>query len=451
MAQTDKVAFQLISELRNVSLGIFSDTKKKSFEKNRLFAKINMSAGQIKSSRYELRKRYNSGDLILAEIELRKIESVSTRAIREIKNWNAGESSRYALELVNAIGKFFLAGASVKVPKSQYNKYELQGYIDKFRLILEICKQIRDVLSKEMKEYPLGEFNHTPEVLLVKAAEIVPGQNIGPIQFDILDGNLYVRRQKSDPLPEDAKNVDVARSTLTRQCQRILDRLHKANFGGTLIEPVTDLLELLDSKTDVVALGLQNITLDALAQSQADELSDALLAMLSAFSLSMSLYVAQFPEWSKFREKALRTHLDPDDTQKIWAISAQLADDLEAANGVADMAVPRSIRAIVVAGQTNPEVTKIALAALMATQENLVAKVFDTAIDFMQGALKGVATATSGRVPAGVAILLNLALKAAVEAAPILSRAVNVQWMSEARILILEILERQHADKSDEP
>src|SRR3546814_9668843 len=74
-----------------------------------------------------------------------------------------------------------------------------------------------------------------------------------------------------------------------------------------------------------------------------DELPDAIAAMFNAYSASVSLYVAQFPEWDQFTQKAAAIDLDEDDIAEVDIAAGEIISALTQNPSLADPEVPKTI------------------------------------------------------------------------------------------------------------
>src|SRR3546814_3666204 len=65
--------------------------------------------------------------------------------------------------------------------------------------------------------------------------------------------------------------------------------------------------------------------------------------MFNAYSASVSLYVAQFPEWDQFTQKAAAIDLDEDDIAEVDIAAGEIISALTQNPSLADPEVPKTI------------------------------------------------------------------------------------------------------------
>jgi hypothetical protein len=204
--------------------------------------------------------------------------------------------------------------------------------------ISELARQLMLRLGGERKEPP-----NERKVNLERLRQLLPGQKIAPVQFTVTEGRIAIAPHTDEADARDVLNVKAAREQLLSGGQRILKELKGSNCDKRLIETVQFLHEQIASEQNVVQLGIANIGCDLMyAQFQA-ELPDALLAMLRAQTVSITMYIAQFPDWHRFVENAALVEIDQSEIARIHATADKLAADLRAKPDIADPQVPATL------------------------------------------------------------------------------------------------------------
>ena len=150
----------------------------------------------------------------------------------------------------------------------------------------------------DRQETKLSEFNRLQRLL--------PPQKIAPVQFEIAHGRLSLLKTLEIAPSEHRESVDAARNELLAGGERILKELENSNCDRRLVETVQYLQTQITEESNVVRIGLSNIRCQLMCSAFGEELPPAVASMLQAHTLSVEMFVAQFPDWSRFVEKRCR-------------------------------------------------------------------------------------------------------------------------------------------------
>lgn len=258
-------------------------------------------------------------------------------------------------------------------------------------------------------------------------------QNVAPVRFDVIDYRLIVVRQPATALPEDERNIAVAREELSSQGERILDQLERSNCDRRLLESFKGLQERLGANFDIVQLGLTNVACEIMCDKFQCELPDAVSAMMKAHTVGISMYVAQFPEWQRFTEQAMAAELALNDAPKLLdaldSVLARITDKPE----VADPEVPKTLIAMRALISDPAKTTRRAVFAVWRTLENLVIRTYGYLADFLERSCDQ--AVKDGSKVAGKALVFALttaALAAASAMLPVSGHLTQSTWLAKA-------------------
>ncbi len=277
------------------------------------------------------------------------------------------------------------------------------------------------------------------ELVADKVAELVPDQKIGPLRFALVDGVVRVEHQMAIPASRDLNNVNAARQELIAAGKAGAEFLQSSNFDRRFADEVLSIVSRLDAVQDVIALGVAAISFQQVVDSFKHELPNFWSAKLQGFSLGLSMYVAQFPEWMRFAENAADAEYSSEDVSRLYVAGHTLTEQLKAQGSLVDPEVPRSLAFLLESVRDPRRAAKRTVFATIRSIENLISVVvkgFGTIVSGVpDGAKKGVASATT--VIIGSA-LLYAAATAAVHIDPAAGRVLRTSWLGKAGKLILE-------------
>jgi hypothetical protein len=274
-----------------------------------------------------------------------------------------------------------------------------------------------------------------------KLTEIVPEQKIGPFQFDFFNGVLKMRHAASDPLERDRASAVAARKSIIAQGLWLTENLSNTNVDPKILPLVEELQQKLESEIDIIDLGITNIVSEGVFTNYREELPIAIAGKLSGYSISISMYVAQFPEWIRFSENAAVADYSASDVEALYRSGFDLVDGLKAAGTSVDPEVPRTLKWLLEAIKDPLQTARRTVFAAMRTIENLLIKIFTSAGTilggFVSGAQSGVKVATSAVVSVG---LITLAANMALSVSPAAANILQTKWLKTAAELILKEL-----------
>jgi len=171
------------------------------------------------------------------------------------------------------------------------------------------------------------------------------------------------------------------------------------------------------------------------------ELPDAINGMFGSYSTSISMYVAQFPEWEQFSQKAALVDLDDDDIADIDNAAGEIVAVLEQNPGLSSPEVPKTIKFVRELLATPGSSSRRAAFAMMRTIENLVASILRYSVAVIERTAEKTVDQVSTVAAATIVALLSVAL---VGATGIGAAAVNAgtPWVRQAAEVVQKQIER---------
>lgn len=267
--------------------------------------------------------------------------------------------------------------------------------------------------------------------------EIIPHQKVAPVQFSMRGGRIIVVSQPGIPNHRDEANTQASRDHLLNKGSRLLSELQRSNCDPRLLQGFRDLQQSLQSCDNIIQLGLMNIGIEEMGKAFEAELPDALRGMLLGHTRGVAMYVAQFPEWQHFSEKAASAEFTEEDVARISLTANHLISDLEQHSEIADDEVPKTIRALQQLIANPKRASKRAAYAVLRTIENLIAKVFEYCSDFLDKTIsktiEGLSTAASRTI---IVALMTVALGGAVGISPLDPKISDIAWVRTAAEIV---------------
>ncbi len=206
-------------------------------------------------------------------------------------------------------------------------------------------------------------------------ARIVPQQQVAPVTFAIHDGRIVISDRAPKTNPDDRENISHALAHIASSGERLIDNLQQSNCDRRLLENFKDLHSQIVSGGNIVRIGLSNLACGVMCAQFAEEMPNALNAMINSYSAAISLYVGQFPEWEKFTQNAAAIELDQQDIDEIAHAADAVVKSLEDDSSLADPEVSRTIKFLRELISRPGNSAKRAAFAVMRTIENLVSSV----------------------------------------------------------------------------
>ncbi|MFT9180329.1 MAG: hypothetical protein ABF508_08695 [Zymomonas mobilis] len=264
---------------------------------------------------------------------------------------------------------------------------------------------------------------------------IVPRQQVAPIQFEIVDGRIVVASRAPKIAEADRDNIQSALEYIRGSGEQLLNNLANSNCDRRLLESVNELHSQLMSKGNIVKIGLTNISCGVMGARFQAELPDAIAGMLNSYNASISLYVAQFPEWEQFTQKASLIDLGEDDVAEVDITAGKVITALTENTALADPEVPKTIafvrQFLAVPGASS----KRAAFAMIRTIENLVSSIIRHGMSFLSKTAENVVDAGSNLASKVIVGLLSLALMGATGIGPAAMRA-GAPWVEQAAVIV---------------
>lgn len=262
-----------------------------------------------------------------------------------------------------------------------------------------------------------------------------PEQQIGPAQFEMVDGVLRVSPQPANTPELNPEAVELARLEIAQSGAALVDTLTSLNYDRRLVALIEAMTSRVEEKQDVIQIAIAGIALQSVIQELRGELSSAILGQLNGYVLGINLLVGQYPEWQQFVENAAFSDFDEEDQQGIRKAADDLIAKFEKTPETVDPEVPRTFRAITEAIRAPGKAGRRALFAMIRTIENLaigisneVGKLKNSVSD---GANKAVKHTTALIVAAAVGA-------AALQVAPTAFRTLNNTWLEKVAHRLIE-------------
>ncbi len=270
---------------------------------------------------------------------------------------------------------------------------------------------------------------------------IVPRQQVAPVQFDIVDGRIVVASRAPKTADADRANIQSALEHIRGSGEQLLNNLRNSNCDRRLLESVSELHSQLISEGNVVKIGLTNMACGVMGAQFQAELPDAIAGMLNAYNASISLYVAQFPEWEQFTQKASLIDLDEDDVAEVDIAAGEVIAALAENKALADPEVPKTIAFVRQFLAFPGASSKRAAFAMIRTIENLVSSIVRHSLNFFNKTAENVVDAGSKAASKVIIGLLGLALMSASGIGPAAMRA-GAPWVKQAAEIVQKQIEK---------
>ncbi|WP_159728293.1 hypothetical protein [Methylosinus sp. Ce-a6] len=270
----------------------------------------------------------------------------------------------------------------------------------------------------------------------------LPEQKLAPISFDIKDSKLVVAHRAVNPSSADINNVKNARNALLEQGIGIIEALESSNCDRRIIDGIKRLQNGLSRYDNIIELGIINISVDKVCKSAASELPDALLGAIDGHIAGVGMYVAQFDEWRRFSQNALDVELDPSDIKHISDAAKAIIERITLYPEIADEEIPKTLLMLGSLIANPGQSSRKAAFATLRTVENLVARVYQHGLDFLEQTttktVDGLSSAAS-KVVVGALLAVALAATASLGAVP--SKVAEAAWMKTAAEIVQKQIE----------
>lgn len=306
---------------------------------------------------------------------------------------------------------------------------------------------IRDALDLFGSRIVESSITETPKheaLTLVNLEKIVPSQQIAPAQFEVADGKIRITKKVPKTFPEDQGNITSALEHIRNSGERLIENIENSNCDKRLLDSIKDLQSQIVENGNIVKIGLTNMACNIMGTQFKPELPDAIYAMLNSYSSSISLYIAQFPEWEQFSQKAVQLELDDDDLSDIGNAADEIINALSSNPGLAEPDVPKTIAFVRQFLASPAGSARRAAFAMLRTIENLVSSILRHSLDL---ASKTTDKFVDGLSSAAAKVMIGLLGIALIGASGIGSAAMRAgaPWVKQAA----EIVQKQ-IDKAAE-
>jgi hypothetical protein len=287
------------------------------------------------------------------------------------------------------------------------------------------------------------EENLDKVAVIARLKKIVPEQKLAPAQFDVVKNKVTISKSKSGSAEEDRLNIEAARESIVKSGKEIIDSLRSSNCDNRLLESVQNLHQQIVTNASAVQVGISNISCGIIADQFQGELPDALVGKIKAHNISIGMFVAQFPDWTRFSENAASAEIDQRDAEDVDRAAKNIISYLDSNKDIADPSVVKAFRELRnISGNPN-KAAKRALFAVIRTIENLASKVFQFAISYLEQTTKqtvdGLAKATSKII---IGSMVALAITGASSILGLTSKISELSWLNTA----IEMVQKQMKD-----
>lgn len=277
----------------------------------------------------------------------------------------------------------------------------------------------------------------------VKISDLIPSQQMGPLQFEFIGGVLKLKDQLASPIEHDKPIINMAREAILKDGPDLISCLTETNCDKRVINFVESLNSNVSDNANIIQLGLLNITCSTLIKVSYDELPHIAAAKFIGYNSSIGLYVSQFPEWKRFLENAAHAEITESDFHKIYNIGKAVVEPLKRANALVDPEVPKSIELMLELFRDPSISLKRSIFGMMRSLENLFAKIFSefalTYEAMAEGGRAGLKRTFALLVASG---LILAVADLAIDLSPMAVRILQTGWMSKAPDLIKKAVDQ---------
>jgi len=270
--------------------------------------------------------------------------------------------------------------------------------------------------------------------------KIVPRQQVAPAKFEIVDSRIVISDGAPKRLEEDTKNIDAALDHIVGTGKNLIESLEQSNCDRRLLESVKELHKQVTQDGNIVKLGLTNLACGVMCSQFERELPDALCATFNSYNTSISMYVAQFPEWEQFTQRAASIEIDDESIVEIDLAASEVIEALEAQPELADPEVPKTIKLVRELMSHPGKSAKRAAFAMLKTIENLVSSIVRHSIVALNKTAEKTVEAISSAAAQVITGLLSIALIAASGIGPAAVNA-GAPWVDKITATVREQIE----------
>jgi hypothetical protein len=271
--------------------------------------------------------------------------------------------------------------------------------------------------------------------------KLVPRQQVAPVHFDVVNNRIVVINREPRTQEADRKNIQGALEHIRESGATLVGNLERSNCDKRLLETVKELQSQLTGNANIVRIGLTNMACATMSAQFKNELPEAIVGMFSSYNTSVSLYVAQFPEWEQFTERAAAIELDDEDVARVEDTADEVIESLRKSGALADPEVPKTIEAVRQFLRFPGSSSKRAAFAMIRTIENLVSSILRHALLFVGKTTEKVTNAGSTVAASVIIGLLGIALTSATGIGPAAYRA-GAPWVQQAAEIVQKQIEK---------
>lgn len=264
---------------------------------------------------------------------------------------------------------------------------------------------------------------------------IVPSQQVAPARFAVAHNRIILADRAPVKNQEDRENISAALEHIKSSGSDLISNLENSNCDRRLLESVRELHTQISNDDNIVKVGLTNLACSVMSGQFKDELPDALNAMFNSYTSSISMYVAQFPEWEQFTQRAAAIELDDADITEIYLAAGEVIQTLEEQPNLADPEVPKTIRLVREFMARPGSSAKRAAFAMMRTLENLVASIVNFSLSIVKKTAEKTADQISTTASVVIVGLLSIALVGATGIGEAATHA-GAPWVAQAAELV---------------
>ena len=219
--------------------------------------------------------------------DFRPLETdAQSRGFREHLEWIKRRPNYGHIELVNFTYEEVIGGTSQAFQAEAAKKSEAVG-----NLISYLSRAADDWIERLEAQANIEHLH-----------EIIPPEKTGPFKFRVQDGRLVVAPHDAGVKIEGS--IASARTVLLQQGEKLINDLLGSNAQPYLRATLEAVQEKLPIDSDIIQLGLLNISFENATSGATEELNSVLASVLQAHAAGIRHYLAQFPEWKEFSAQA---------------------------------------------------------------------------------------------------------------------------------------------------
>ncbi|MBA9067184.1 hypothetical protein FHR71_000914 [Methylobacterium sp. RAS18] len=310
------------------------------------------------------------------------------------------------------------------------------------RYVSEIIANLRAYIEAN-DEQPKTIRSTSDVGTIVELGRAVPAQKVGPVQLTVRDGKLAIASQSASPRQIDSQNVDRARADILERGAILIKELKSSNNDPRLIAEIERMNSKVQDSKNIIEIGVSNIGCGLMGSAFREEMSPAVSSMLSTYTLSVDMYVAQFPDWNRFVEQAALSQIEQEDIIQIREAAQSAVDRLMARPDIVEAEVPETFKKLIRLIENPAQAGKRAAFAVLRSIENLISKAVSYAGELADKTVHKSIDKLSGTLSAAlVAGLLTIAVDASTGVGPIAAKISELHWLKNAIEVVQEHLSK---------